>query len=126
MKYKNIRSFAHNFTHSFISWENNVGGCLVIEDLKTIARGLSSGQRLVINWIPESSRTDLVFSPAVIKSIGYYRNWLPEHASHHDVDLACIRALRTEIYQKPNHQLAVESVAIDDRGKEYRISLVEF
>jgi hypothetical protein len=48
---------------------------------------------------------------------------LPELAARHDVELGCISVLRTEIYRKPNHQLAVESVAVDDRGKEYRSSV---
>lgn len=98
--------------------------CVVIEDLKEVARRLS-GERLVITWIPESRPSEYGFSPSVITSIERYRKWLPELAARHDVELGCISELRTEIYRKPNHQLVVESVAVDDRGKEYRSS-VEF
>jgi hypothetical protein len=101
-----------------------VDDCVVIEDLKEVARRLS-GERLVITWIPESSRSECGFPPSLITSIERYRKWLPELAARHDVELVCISELRTEIYRKPSHQLAVESVAVDDRGKEYRSS-VEF
>lgn len=97
MKYKNIKSFAHNFTHSFISWENRVDGCVVIEVLKEVARRLS-GERLVITWIPECSPSEYGFPPSVITSIERYRKWLSELAASHDVELGCIRELRTEIY----------------------------
>ncbi|HJV64507.1 MAG TPA: hypothetical protein VJ550_02110 [Geomonas sp.] len=124
MKCRNIKALAHNFTHSFVSWENRVGDCVVIEELKEVAR-LLSGERLVITWIPKSTPSELGFPPSVMASIERYLRWLPELAARHDVELSCIRELRTEIYRKPNHQLAVDSVAVDDRGKEYRSS-VEF
>jgi len=99
-----------------------VDGSVVIEDLKTIARNLS-GERLVITWIPESNTSDFALTSIVKKSILNYQQWLPQHASHHDIDLNCLKEMRTEIYRKANHQLAVESVVLDDRGKEYRSSI---
>lgn len=98
--------------------------CVVIEDLKEVARRLS-GERLVITWIPESRPSEYDFPQSVITSIEKYRKWLPDLAARHDVELGRISKLQTEIYRKPNHQLAVESVAVDDRGNEYRSS-VEF
>lgn len=122
MKYKNIRSLAHNFTHSFVSWENRVDDYVVIEGLKEVARHLS-GERLVITWIPGNRPSEYDFPPSIVTSIEGYRKWLPELAARHDIELDCISELRTEIFRKPNHQLSVESVAVDDRGKEYRSSV---
>ncbi|WP_129128287.1 hypothetical protein [Geomonas oryzae] len=122
MKYKNIKSLSHNFTHSFVSWENRVDDCVVIEYLKEVARSLSD-ERLVITWIPSKSSSEYGFPQSVITSIERYLEWLPELAVSHDIELACISELRTEIYRKQNHQLPVESVAIDDRGQEYRSSV---
>ncbi|MCL1045775.1 hypothetical protein L2737_10610 [Shewanella electrodiphila] len=37
MKFKNIAAFAHNFTHSYVSFENYVDGEFVFKDLKALA-----------------------------------------------------------------------------------------
>ena len=37
MKLKNIAAFSHNFTHSYVSFENYVDGEFVFKDLKLLA-----------------------------------------------------------------------------------------
>jgi hypothetical protein len=54
MKYKLIKSFAHNFTHSFSSYENYVDDHYIVDDLKKIVR---VGEKNIISvyWIPDNS-----------------------------------------------------------------------
>ena len=90
MKYKNLKSFAHNFTHSFVSYTNYVDGGFVIDDLHEVARSRYEGP-LRIYWIPEHKSNVERLSDRVEKSIHYFRNWLPEHAENHDVDISSIQ-----------------------------------
>ena len=118
MKYKNLKSFAHNFTHSFVSYENCIDGEYVIEELRQKARKLNGGV-LSIYWLPESDPANMGLSKRALESLKCYRQWLPELAGQHEIDLAVIRELRTDIYRKPNHQIEVLACLVDDKGKVY-------
>jgi len=119
MKYKNLKSFAHNFTHSFVSGVNRVEDEYVIEDLCKVARELS-GEVLSIYWIPGNGPVSNKLSKTVLESLGYYWEWLPKLAAQHAVELGAIKEMRTDIYRKPNHQIEVMSRLEDDRGKKYQ------
>jgi hypothetical protein len=126
MKYKNLRSFAHNFIHSFLSYSNYVDDVHVVEDLQQVARETTEGV-ISIAWLPElkvSPKLEL-FSPRVLKSAAVFQFWLPEHARKHGVQLEHIRELRLEMYRLPSHQLRCDSVIVDDRECEHR-QLVAF
>lgn len=122
MKYKNLKSFAHNFTHSFVSYENYIDGEYVIEDLKKAARELN-GEVLSIYWIPDDGPINYKLSKRVFASLRYYREWLPKLAGQHEIDLRTIKELRTDIFRKSNQQLKVLAKLTDDRGKEYEQSV---
>jgi len=122
MKYKNLKSFAHNFTHSFVSYENYIDGEYVIEELRRYARELE-GKKLSIYWLPDNGPINIKLSKRVLDSLSYYKQWLPKLASQHNIELNTVKELRTDIYRKPNHQIEVLASLTDDRGSTYEQSV---
>jgi len=117
MKYRILKSVAHNFSHSFVSYMNYFDDDYVIEDLLRIVRNAESG-RVSICWLPDS-QPPAGLTPRILKSIAHYKAWLPSHIANAGADLAAIREFKPEIFLKPNKQIAVEAHLIDDRGKEH-------
>ncbi len=97
MKYKLIKSMAHNFTHSFVGGCNYVDDAFVFEDLYTLAR-LNKGKPVQISWVPVRTEELFRLTPRVRKSIGYYREWLPKHAAGHNVSLDCLKEFYLQVY----------------------------
>ena len=122
MKYKNLKSFSHNFTHSFVSYENYIDGEYVIEELRKVARELN-GEVLSIYWIPDNGPINIKLSKRALASLRSYREWLPKLADQHEVDLFSITELRTDIFKKSNQQLEVLARLRDNQGKEYEQSI---
>lgn len=123
MKYKILKSVAHNFSHSFVSYMNYVANGYVIDDLLQLARK-ANGERISIHWIPEAASENFL-TPRVIESVAHYREWLPKHVQDSGASIDSIREFRTDIFLKPNKQIAVEAYLVDDRGREY-VSNVKF
>jgi hypothetical protein len=94
---------------------NYVNDGYVIDDLLQLAR---DGKRISIQWIPDI-KPDSSLPPRVLTSIAQRKAWLPSHVRNSGADIAAIRELRTDIFLKPNHQIAVEAHLVDDRGKEH-------
>jgi len=117
MKYRLLKSVAHNFSHSFVSYTNYFDDGHVIDDLLHLARE-AKGERVSIQWFPESALPSS-WPARVLKSIAHYRAWLPSHLNDSGVTSEAIREFRTDIYLKPNKQIAVEAHLVDDRGKEH-------
>ena len=117
MKYKILKSVAHNFSHSFVSYMNYVDDGYVIDDLLQLARK-ANGERLKINWIPDTA-SEQFLTPRVIKSVASYREWLPKLIETSGASIEVIREFRTDIFLKPNKGIKVEAYLVDDRGKEY-------
>jgi hypothetical protein len=117
MKYKILKSIAHNFSHSFVSYMNYVDDGYVVDDLAQLARE-AKGERISIHWIPDSE-SQQVLTPRVLKSIAYHREWLPRHVEKSGARIDVIREFRTDIFLKRNMQLAVETYLLDDLGKEH-------
>jgi hypothetical protein len=117
MKYRILKSVAHNFSHSFVSYMNYVDDGYVIDDLLQLARK-ANGERIIIHWIPDSA-SQQVLTPRVLKSIAYRKEWLPKHIQNSGASIDVIREFRTDIFLKPNKQIAVQAYLVDDRGKEY-------
>jgi hypothetical protein len=117
MKYKILKSIAHNFSHSFVSYMNYFDDGHVVDDLLQLARQ-ANGERIRVQWIPELPITD-AWSPRIQKSIAHYRSWLPRHITNSGACIDAIHEFRTDIFLKPNKQIAVEAYLLDDRGKEH-------
>jgi hypothetical protein len=58
----------------------------------------------------------------IAKSIGYYNDWLPEHANSHNVDLKRLDDIHL-IAKGTLHGVRYRIKAIDDRGVEYDIPI---
>jgi len=122
MKYRILNSVAHNFTHSFVSLMNYVDDGYVIDDLLQVARD-AKGERVSIQWIPDLP-PPLSLPPRVLKSIADRKTWLPSHVANSGADISAIREFRTDIYLKPNKQIAVQAYLVDDRGKEHIANVI--
>lgn len=117
MKYKILKSVAHNFSHSFVSYMNYVDDGYVVDDLVRLARK-ANGERISIHWIPDSE-SQQVLTPRVLKSIAHHRERLPKHIENSGAHIAMIREFRTDIFLKTNKQVAVQAYLVDDRGKKH-------
>lgn len=117
MKYRILKSVAHNFTHSFVSYINYVDDGHVIDDLLQLARD-ANGERIIIHWIPDTASKQYL-TPRVLKSVANYKEWLPKHFANSGASIDVIREFRTDIFLKRNKQVAVQAYLVDDRGREY-------
>ena len=117
MKYSVLKSVAHNFSHSFVSFMNYVDDGYVMDDLRQLARQ-ANGERISIHWIPDSRR-QAPLPKRVLKSIANYKVWLPNLVSSSGASIEAISEFRTDIFLKPDKQIAVEAYLIDDRGREH-------
>lgn len=117
MKYKILKSVAHNFSHSFVSYMNYVDNGYIVDDLVNLARN-ANGERISIHWIP-ATETQQFLTRRVLKSIAIHREWLPKHIQNSGARIDVIREFRTDIFLKPNKQVAVQAYLLDDRGKEH-------
>lgn len=117
MKYRILKSIAHNFSHSFVSYVNYVDDGFVIDDLRQLARK-ANGERISIYWIPDN-KIQLSLPQRVLKSIAYYKDWLPKHFKDSGADLEMVQEFQTDVFLKSNKQIAVEARLLDNRGKEH-------
>ena len=122
MKYKVLKSIAHNFSHSFVSFMNYLDDGYVIDDLRQLARK-ANGQRVSIYWIPDSKQQSQL-TPRVLKSIPYWKARLPNLVTSSGADINAIKEFRTDIFIKPNKQIAVETYLLDDRDKEHVCNVI--
>jgi hypothetical protein len=116
-RYKLFPSVAHNFSHSFLSYMNYFDDGHVVDDLLMAARDLN-GERLSVQWVPDSP-PPAYLTARVLKSIAHYKSWLPLFTERSGADFAAIREFRTDIFLKPNKQVAAEAHLVDDRGRKY-------
>jgi hypothetical protein len=117
MKYSVLKSVAHNFSHSFVSFMNYVDGGYVIDDLRQLARR-ANGERISVHWVPDS-KPQKPLPQRVLKSIANYKAQLPDFVSISGASVEAILEFRTDIFLKRNKQIAVEAYLLDDRGKEH-------
>jgi hypothetical protein len=118
VKYKLIKSMAHNWTHSFMSEMNYVEGTFVFEDVYQLARD-RKGQKVTVTWIPERPEELAALTPRIRGSLDHYRKALPEHLGRHKIEPSAIAEMRTEVYVAENYRMYVRSYVLDDRGKEH-------
>jgi hypothetical protein len=118
MKYKLIRSMAHNWSHSFMSEMNYVDGAFVYEDVYKLARE-RRGEKVIINWIPADSEVSRDLPSRVQKCAEAYWAGLSEHLRRHHVDASALKIFRTEVYVAENFRMYVRAFVIDDRDKEH-------
>lgn len=118
MKYKNIYSAIHNFGHSFTSLMNYVDSDYVFDELANIHR---KGYDIEVDWKTRKFTPDTMASDRIKKSIGYWGDSLKKHLASHNVELEKLESLK---FVWPAGQRKY-MLAIDDRGKEYKIYVNE-
>jgi hypothetical protein len=118
MKYKNIYSATHNFGHSFTSLMNYVDSDYVVDELSKIH---SKGYDIEVDWLEREFQPENLATSRIKKSIGYWGDSLPEHLASHNVDLGRLQSLRFVWPAKQRKFM----LAVDDRGKEYKIFVNE-
>ena len=118
-KYKVLKSFAHNFSHSYAGWNGNE-----VEEIKQIVRDRSD-HRVVLDWLRESAM-DQGFSPKVVTSLGQHRTNIIRAVHQIGALLWTISEFRTEIYLLPNHQMAVDGVIVDNKGNKHTARINDF
>ena len=124
LKYKTLKSVAHNFTHSFVSFNNYVDDGFVIDDLRQLVRE-ANGERVSIVWLPVQAQSPSL-TPRILKSIEYYKADLPRFVLASGSEISSIREFRSEIFLKPNKQIAVEGYLVDHRGRVYITPVYDF
>ncbi len=118
MKYKNLKSMAHNHTHSFVSWMNHVDGVYIIDELKRL---FSEGatREIVVTWLPALS-CSVEPSDVLRKSMGYWADHLPSHLESHGVSAEHIDLFQSRFSISARSGLTTEAIVEDDRGRRYR------
>lgn len=118
MKYKNIYSAIHNFGASFTSLMNYVDGDYVIDELVNIH---GKGYDIKLNWLTREFQPIKFETKRLKKSIGYWEDSLKKDLSSQNVDLKRLSSLYFKWPAKGRKYM----IAIDDRGKEYKIYVNE-
>ena len=119
MKYKSLKSMAHNFSHSFVSCMNYFDDGYVIDDIRKLVV-TSRTKRLSIQWLPAKPYRFPRLTRRVRKSIRHYQKFLLEHLQHHRVSAKAIAEMRTDFYINARLGMSIESYLRDDRGREYK------
>lgn len=107
-----------------MSFTNYCDDGFVIDDLKNQVRK-TDGERLMIIWIPDQA-PPAGLSSRVLKSIEYYKADFPKLVQACGAEISMIQDFSTQIYLKPNKQIAVEAHIVDDRGRAYICSVYDF
>jgi hypothetical protein len=121
MKYKRIKSFLHNFAHSFFSLMNYVDNTYIIDLLPDIVRGTES-QELRISF-PDGRITPTIDCPESLKkSIGYWANSYATHATKEGIDPTKVKDVQL-VVRSTITGMHYRVVATDDRGVAYDIAV---
>ena len=122
MSYKRIGSFIHNWSHSFLSLMNYVDDDYIIDELSRLLsdRGINE---IVIDPLNKHIDPERARTKRLLKSLGYWTGALPQQRQRENVlehELATFRLHIT----RPGTSLDCVARATDDRGKEYKVSVV--
>jgi len=114
MKYKNIKVFSHNLTHSFMSFNNYETREYLLNLVKQ-----TNKSKISIFWIIQSNQNKEEFNEVCKKSIEFYKNWIPVLMNQHNVEGNSVIELRTDIYLSQSSDVIIQAYAKDVNGKEY-------
>ncbi len=118
MKYKNIYSAIHNFGHSFTGLMNYVDSDYVIDELTKIH---CKGYDIEVDWFTCKFQPAQLASPRIQKSIGYWAGSLKKQLSSQNVEIERLKSLHLKWPAGKRKYM----VAVDDRGKKYKIFVNE-
>ena len=114
MKYKNIKAFSHNLSHSFMSFNNY--------DTREYLLNLvqqTNKTKISICWINKNNQSEEEFNESCKKMIESYRNQIPALMKQHQIESGSVIELRTDIYLSQSNDVIIQSYAKDIHGKQY-------
>jgi len=114
MKYKNIKVFSHNLTHSFMSFNNYETREYLLNLVKQ-----TNKSKISIFWINQSVQNQEEFNQSCKRSIKFYKNWIPVLMKQHEIEDESVIELRTDIYLSQSSDVIIQAYAKDVNGKEY-------
>jgi len=109
---------AHNHSHSFVSYMNQVDDVWIIEEIRRIF-GEIDDRTITVTWLPEQG-CSIDPSPTLRKSIVYWGDHLPKHITSHQVSTDIIQSFVTQFSITVQRGIRVDSILVDDRGCEYK------
>jgi hypothetical protein len=118
MKYKNIYSAIHNFGASFTSLMNYINDGYVIDELMRIHEQQID---IEIDWLDGRFTPESMATARIEASVECWRSGLEKHLASQNVDLTAICILKFCWPARGRKFM----VAVDDRGKEYKIYVNE-
>jgi len=135
MKYKNIKSMAHNFVHSFVSFMNYLDGAYILDD---ISKQLTKGN-MKVTFYPEvivdtknSAKERTGFIQRILfkrsssfdrikKSANIYAKSLPKHSHSHNVDISKLSSFEVKFEKDKINNILAHVKVIDDRNKLHEV-----
>jgi len=114
MKYKVIKSFAHDFTDSFMSLMNYFDDDYVVDELRTYVADLPK-RTLTIQWKPIRLDDTSGCSPRIQASRQHYQTWLPQLAAAMSLDYDRLTEITTVLCFRTGGLYATTTI-VDDRG----------
>lgn len=121
MGYKRIESAIHNLAHSFVSQMNWIDGEYIIDILPVVLHSIPD-QQLKIQFPNGHLVPPGTYPERLMKSVGYYVQWYPDHMRREGVDPTMVRRAEIIIYVD-RHELRCRAEAEDDRRKHYKIEV---
>ena len=118
MKYKNLKSMAHNHTHSFVSWMNHVDEIYILDEISRLFDRCGN-REIIVTWLPHLG-CSIEPSNVLLKSMGYWSVHLPKHLESHGVTADHIASFQTRFSITARFGLTIEALIEDDRGKKHR------
>jgi len=114
MKYKNIKVFSHNLSHSFMSFNNYETREYLLNLVKN-----TNKTKISICWVIKNNLCEEEFNESCKKSIEFYKNWIPRLMEQHEIQADSVIELRTDIYTSKSNEIVIQAYAKDVNGKEY-------
>ena len=121
----NVKNFAHNFSHSFVSLENIIDGKPIFEDIKVLVKK-SNHRVFEVQWVPKKRYWFFSFSRRILKAIHNYQKKIPTFLEACSIDSNDIVAYSTRIFLAKNRQIIVEADIKDSNGSSFKVNIYDF
>ena len=131
MRYKTLKSVAHNLGHSFISTMNYDFGDYILGHIQSKMRETNIS-RIEIDLITDTAYPKELLTPVINNALRKYSNWLPELLTDSNSDITFIQkadiAIEFDLSTSRicpfandyiENPFICTSRIVDDRGKEY-------
>jgi hypothetical protein len=117
MRYVHIRSMAHNYAHSFMSFMNYMDDVLIADEIRRFTERTNAPVRIdmLAGAVEPENASDTIRRAALL-----YREHLPRHAASHGVELAALRRF-VVVVERATTGMCVTVDVEDDRGVSWTL-----